>query len=394
MLKDPDEVRKDSSLAINGGVPRQRTPAEDEGICPEAADDVAAIVRTGRTTVWGGGPKAKELESRFAALIGRGGAFFHNSGTAALLTGLFALDVDAGSTVAISDSGFVSSLNVVYYRAARPVFLPTDQRTLVCQSDVSEWVDEPPDVALLTHFLGNVVDVEAVMRSTGSARLHEDASQALGAQLNGRSVGAFGDVATFAGSHRKLLGAGQGGLNVYDDPAMGRKMRILSHHGKADRQVGEVPGFNFRGGDMEATLALAALDRLEARAEARVATAAAMSAIFGEAGLTTAVSAPDLDCRPVWFDVALILPEEWIPHRDWLVAALDAEGVPAWQYPALIEMPWLKPWMRSRRWWGEREEELLARETALWSRVIVIATQMAPTDAPRTAAITADVLTR
>jgi dTDP-4-amino-4,6-dideoxygalactose transaminase len=393
-LREPADIAADKSLAINGGTPRlDAFPWEDAGICTDAADAVAEVVRSGRTVYWGGGPKAREFEERFARHIGRSKAFFHNSGTAALHTALLALDIRPGDPVALASSGFVAALNAVHHVGARPVFLPTDPTTMVCASDVSQWADDEHAAALVTHFFGNVVDVEAVRNSLGScAALIEDAGQAHGALLRGRPVGSFGEIGSFAGSHKKLVTAGQGGINVYDDPDIDRRMRTVSHHGKSGKYVSEVPGFNFRGGEMEAVLALAALDRLEQRVAERNASAQAMTDIFDEAGLRYARVSPGLDCRPAWFDVCLIMPEEWVGLNGWLADLLEAEHIPAWLYPSLIEMPWVEGWMAARGWWGERERTLLGEEKALWSRCIQLGTQMRPTDAKACASALVDIV--
>ncbi|MFH1469111.1 MAG: DegT/DnrJ/EryC1/StrS family aminotransferase [Pseudomonadota bacterium] len=394
MIIPPEALREDRSLAIHGGREPRPLPYEDTGVETSAADAVAEVVRTGRTSVWRGGPRARELEARFAALIGREGAFFHNSGSAALITGLHALGADEGSTVALACSGFVSAVNAVYHTHARPVFLPTDPITMVCERDPSSWVAEPIDICLVTQLLGNVVDIDGIMAATRATWLLEDASQALMSTLNGRYVGARGHVSTFAASSRKLMCTGQGGMNVYDDPELGERMRRVGHHGKAATHFGEVPGFNFRGGEMEATLGLAALERLAERAALRNRSAQAFKDVLASAGIPFAVPPAHLDCTVTWFDTAVLLPDTWLGSRDWLVKVLLAEGVPGWTYPSLIEMPWVQPWMRSRGWWGEREDALLARERALWGRMFVLGSQMSPEDARRCGEILAELITR
>jgi dTDP-4-amino-4,6-dideoxygalactose transaminase len=333
------------------------------------------------------------LEQRFAALFGKKGAFFHNSGSASLLSGLYALGADENSVVAISASGFVASLNALYHRRSRPIFLPSSESTLVTDADARQWVDEDVDILLVTQFLGNVIDIDALLEAVKPAALHEDASQAFGSKLRGKYVGSRGDVASFAGSERKLFGAGHGGINLYDDEEIGERMRVLAHHGKGQTQFGDVPGFNFRGGELEAVLAMASMDRFEEKSRARVESANAFKQPLVEAGISVAEPPPDLDCSVVWFDTGIILPEYWDGHRNWLVEALKMEGVPGWYYPALIEMPWVRPWMESMHWWGDRESELLDRERRLWNRVFVVGSQMSVEDSRRCGEIVAELLT-
>lgn len=393
-MRSPEEVRTDPRLAVNGARPWfDEAPYEDSGIVAEAAEAVADVVRTRRTVHWGGGPQVKRLEAAFADRLGMRHCFFHSTGTAALHTALFSLGVEEGTPVGLSDSGFVASLNVVRHLGARPVFLPTDPGSMLCVDDVSEWVaGHEIHTSLITHFFGLVADVEAIHRTAGSRYLVEDGAQAIGATLRGRPVGTFGDIGSFAASNRKLVTAGQGGLNVHNDDQVDWRMRTYAHHGKAGNYEGVFPGYNFRGGEMEAVLALAALDQLDERVTARNASADVMHKIFEQAGIRTARMPSHLDATPSAFDVVVILDERWLGHRDWLVDALNADNIGAWQYPALIAMPWVKPWMQGKGWWSEREEELLRTETALWDRVFVLPTQVSVEDAERTAALVAGLL--
>jgi dTDP-4-amino-4,6-dideoxygalactose transaminase len=392
-MRSPSEVQEDKSLVMNGGVQRiTHEVLEDTGIARDAADDVAAIVRSGRTAYWGGGPHSKQFERAFAASANRKLGFFHNSGTAALQTALFALGVSDGTPVALSDSGFVASLNVIYHLRARPVFLPTAPETLLCQHDVSEWVSgEDIHTALVTHFFGNVLDIAAVFESSGAEYLVEDAGQAHGATLRGRPVGSYGTIGSFAGSHKKLVTAGQGGINVYDDEDVDFRMRTYAHHGHG---AGEnlYPGYNFRGGEMEATLALAALDDLPRRVAARNRTAEVIVEVLDKAGIPTARTSRELDCTPAWFDVPVLLDERWLGHRDWLVDILRRDGLELWKYPALISLPWVKPYMLHHGWWGDREEELLRVERRIWDRVVVIPTQISAEDGRLVAEALAEIL--
>lgn len=395
VIKLPNEVKENKNLIINNGKDPIELPYEDTGICTEAADKVADIVRSGKTSYWGGGPVAKKLEERFANLIDKQGAFFHNSGSAALVTGLRALNVNYGDKVAISSSGFISSLNAIYHSKTRPVFIPTDRKTLMSHYPEDYPVQDDIKVALVTHFFGNVVDIDHVTEKTKAQYLIEDAAQALGSKLDGKFVGFRGDVSTFAGSNRKLFGAGQGGMNVYDDPEVGRRMRAIGHHGKSDNVWSVTPGYNFRGGEMEAVLGHASLDVMEEKMILRNKSASAFSTILKNAGIEVAEPHKHLDCEVVWFDTAVILPEYWTKEdRDWLVEALNLEGVPAWVYPSLIETPWVKTWMQEENWWGEEEEELLRTEKELWDRVFVVGTQMSEEDSVRCAEKVCELLAK
>lgn len=393
-LPEPKDVLLSRALVVNGGAPPivESLPFEDPGIPVRAADAVADVVRTGRTNYWGGGPKAKELEAAIAVWLGRKFAFFHSSGSSALITAVFAAEATDGRRVVLGSSGFVAAINAVYHNRARPFFLPTDPETLQATADGYVADQNQPAALLLTHFLGNLVDVPGIASAVGANRVIEDAGQAQGARLDGRLAGSIGDIGSLAGSHKKLITAGQGGLNVTNDPILLHRMRTVGHHGKGARRVGEFPGYNFRGGEMEAVLALCSLTELDQRVALRNETAHAIQQTLIASGIAPVGTLGDR-AAPSWFDVALVLPQEWRPHRDSLIRVLQAENIPADTYPSLIEMPWVKPWMESMGWWDDYHEGLLQHEGELWGRVIVIGTQMSPADGAVSGAALARVLT-
>ena len=390
-----DDILKLKQLRYNNGAIPLELPNEDTGICPEAADEVIEVIKSGKISYWGGGPKAKKLEKEFSKLIGRQDAFFHSSGSSALITAVKSLELSPGAGVAITTSGFISSLNAIYHANLKPRFIPTDPQTLLGKVVNTNQFAVPPELALITHFFGNVVDVDDLMKKISPKYLIEDASQALGSKYKKRFVGSFGDISTFAGSNRKLFAAGQGGMNVYDDEKIGRRMRIISHHGKHNNIESITPGYNFRGGEIEAVLGLYSLNVLNEKAMMRNKSAAAFSKIMNEAGIQLAQKDTSIDCEVVWFDNVVILPENWKrTDRDLIVDILNYQGVPAWIYPSLIETPWLKKWMISQGWWTKYEEDLLVDEKQIWDRVFVVGTQMSPEDSSRCAQIISDILVK
>lgn len=392
-ILEPSEVLRSKSLVVNGSLSPllEATPFEDPGIPIGAADAVADVVRSGRTTYWGGGPKAKELEATVAAWLGRRYAFFQSSGSSALITAVYAAGGTDGRTVVLGSSGFVAAVNAVYHNRARPLFLRTDPETLQATLLGYESGREQPAALLLTHFLGNLVDVPQIARTVGANHTIEDAGQAQGARLDGRLAGSIADIGSLAGSHKKLITAGQGGFNVTNDPNMIHLMRTIGHHGKGSRRVGEVPGYNVRGGEMEAVLALHSFAELDDRVSLRNQTARAIQETLAAHGISTAKTLGER-AEPSWFDVAIVLPDHWAAHRNLLISALQAENIPVDTYPSVIEMPWIKPWMSTMGWWDDYHENLLHEERNLWGRVVVLGTQMSPSDGAACATGIAQVL--
>jgi dTDP-4-amino-4,6-dideoxygalactose transaminase len=122
----------------------------------------------------------------------------------------------------------------------------------------------------------NLVDI---CRQRGVAVV-EDAAHAVGARLNGKPCGSFGDVGCFSFFSNKNLPVGEGGMIVTKDDDLAAQMRLLRSHGMTtltwDRHRGHSStydalraGFNYRLDELRAALGSVQLTHLVERNAAR-----------------------------------------------------------------------------------------------------------------------------
>jgi dTDP-4-amino-4,6-dideoxygalactose transaminase len=98
----------------------------------------------------------------------------------------------------------------------------------------------------------------------------EDASQAHGASVGGRSVGSIGDAAAFSAYPTKNLGAwGDAGFVTGSDPELCGRIRSLRHHTQREANVHDGVGGSDRLDSLQALVLLEKLRRLPAEVEAR-----------------------------------------------------------------------------------------------------------------------------
>src|SRR3954466_6242119 len=86
-------------------------------------EEIAAVADTIRSGWLTTGPKAAELEARFAELCGAPPVLAVTSGTAALHLALVALGVGPGDEVITSPITWPATANVVVHAGATPVFV-------------------------------------------------------------------------------------------------------------------------------------------------------------------------------------------------------------------------------------------------------------------------------
>lgn len=222
------------------------------------------------------GPRVREFEARFAELIGTSHAVATSSGTTALHLALLGHGIGAGDEVITVAFTFIASANSILYTGARPVFVDIDERDFCMDPTALEAAITPRTRAIMPVSLyGQPADMPAIaeIAQRHGLALVEDAAQAHGAAIDGRTSGTWG-VGTFSFYPTKNMTTGEGGMVTTDDAALAERVRLLREHGMKVRYHHDIVGYNFRMTDIAAAIGLAQLPKLPAANERRRAIAA------------------------------------------------------------------------------------------------------------------------
>jgi perosamine synthetase len=289
---------------------------------------VVAVLRSGHLAQ---GEVVARLERRFAELAGARHAVAVSNGTAALHVALLAHGVGPGDEVITTPFSFVATANAILYCGARPVFADICPDTLNLDPAALETRITPRTRAIMpVHLYGHPADLPAIeeIATRHGLTVIEDAAQAHGAAIDGRTIGSRG-TATFSFYATKNVTTGEGGIVTTDDDGVAERLRLLRSHGQRERYRHEVLGYNYRLTDLQAAIGLAQLDRLEELTDRRIANASYLSARLG--GAITPTTRPG--CRHVYHQYALRVPHD----RDGVARRLADLGVgTAVHYPVPI----------------------------------------------------------
>jgi perosamine synthetase len=252
---------------------------------------VTAVLRSGWITT---GPKAKELEARFAEAAGAGECVAVNSCTAALHLALEAVGVRAGDEVIVPTLTFAATAEVVRYLGATPVLVdvrPSDHN--VDPAAVERAIGPRTRAIVPVHFAGVPADMDEILalaRPRGIAVV-ADAAHAFPCEYRGRNVGALADVTCFSFYATKTMTTGEGGAAVTQDAGWADRMRIMALHGISrdawKRYTAEghwyyeilAPGYKYNLTDVAAAMGIVQL----ARARQMLARRAAIARRYDEA---------------------------------------------------------------------------------------------------------------
>lgn len=250
-------------------------------ITEEEENLVLEVLRSGHIAQ---GPKVEHLEALFAAACDTGHAIAVSSGTAALFLSLEALDLQPGDEVITSPFTFIATLNAIIAAGATARFADIGADYNLDPESVSELINERTRAILPVHLYGCPADLPALHRlaTDHGLLIIEDAAQAVGASVNGQSVGSWG-VGCFSLYATKNVTTAEGGIVTTNDSVLADRLRLLRNQGMRNRYEYDARGFNMRLTDLQAAIGIPQMSRLKEITARRRHNAARLTSGLGDA---------------------------------------------------------------------------------------------------------------
>src|SRR5438034_3533950 len=224
------------------------------------------------------GPKVAEFEKAVAAYVGAKHGVATTSCTTGLHLALATIGIAPGDEVIVPSFTFIASANAILYTGATVVFCEVDPRTFNADpADIEKRITKKTKALMPVDQIGLGCDIDAI---NDIAKRHgidvvEDAAPTIGGTYKGRRVGSNAHQTVFSFHPRKVITTGEGGMITTDDDALADKARKLRAHAmsvsdldrhKADRPIIEEYhelGFNYRMTDIQASIGLVQIRRLD-----------------------------------------------------------------------------------------------------------------------------------
>ena len=297
-------------------------------------DEIQAVVDVMRSGQVTSGKKVKEFERAFSDEH----AVMCNSGSSANLLAVAALcdpsapwnRLNPGDGVIVSALSWSTTVWPLVQYGLIPVIVDIDPATLNMDTNEAFKAARAGARAIMpVHVYGNPCDMNELreLAEDGGMAIIEDCCEALGAEFNERSVGSFGDIATFSFYFSHHITTVEGGICITDDEDLSDRMRILRAHGwtrdlEDDTEYREAhpdidprflfvgAGYNLRATEMAGAMGLVQLPKLPGFVDARRAAAKTLSEMFGryEDHLTYQRETPG--GRSSWFGFSVIVSED------------------------------------------------------------------------------------
>lgn len=321
-----------------------KVPLADLNFGPEEAAAIAEVIRSGWLSM---GAVTQAFEAEFADFVGAKHALALTNATAALHLACLACGLGPGDEVILPSLTFVASANAVRYTGATPVFadIESEDWLNISPAAIEAALTEHTRAIMVVHYAGYACDMPAILAIAKAHNLAviEDAAHAVGATLEGRHLGTWGDIGCYSFFANKNLTTAEGGMLVTDDDALAEKARILRSHGMTtltwDRHHGHAStydvvdlGYNYRIDELRSALGRVQLGRIPEGNRRRGELVALYRQKLAEAAPHITVPFTQSRGQSSYHIMPVLLP----PGADKLafMAAMKAQGIQtSWHYP-------------------------------------------------------------
>ncbi|MDR1140626.1 MAG: DegT/DnrJ/EryC1/StrS family aminotransferase [Planctomycetaceae bacterium] len=252
------------------------------------------------------GPEVKALENNIAQYSQAEYAVACASGSDALLLALMAVDIGPGDEVLVPSFTFFATASAVTRLGAKPVFIDIEPKSFnMSVTDAARKITARTKAMIPVHLFGQMAEMVELNRLAQQFKITviEDAAQSIGAELEGRRAGSWGDMGAFSFYPTKNLGgAGDGGLVTTRNTQLAQYLKLLHVHGMEPRYYHRVIGINSRLDSFQAAIINVKIKYLESWTMMRIQNALRYNEMFLDAGLdnTLGIPKPLPNRRHVW----------------------------------------------------------------------------------------------
>jgi dTDP-4-amino-4,6-dideoxygalactose transaminase len=240
--------------------------------------DIAEVVDTLRSGWIGHGPKTEHFEKMFQEYTGAKHAIAVNSCTAALYLCLGMLDLEPEDEIITSPLTYPSTANVILHHGAKVVFADVEPETgNVDPERIQRKITANTKAVLPVHLYGYPANMKEILDLAEYAAINVigDAAHAIETRCDNKHVGILGDASCFSFYATKNITTADGGMITTEREDWAETLKLLRMHGVTRSAWNRfkqddfkfydtvAPGYKLNLTDLQSSLALHQMDRIE-----------------------------------------------------------------------------------------------------------------------------------
>ena len=207
-----------------------------------------------------------DFENKFKKYINAKYCVATNNGTDALILSLKSLGIGKGDEVITVTNTFYATVGAIVAVGAKPVLCDSDSRFQINISEIEKLITKKTKAIVPVHWGGASPIMGQIIKIAKKHNLFvvEDACMGIGAKINKKSPGTFGDVGAFSMHPLKSLNVmGDGGAVVTNNKKIYEWMIKYRNHGMINRNENVMWGVNYRMQPLQAIVALNGLKKID-----------------------------------------------------------------------------------------------------------------------------------
>ncbi len=190
-----------------------------------------------------------EFEAAICQYTGAKHCISLNSGTDALMIGMWAMGIGKGDEVITPPVSFVASTGSIAHIGATPVYADVKDDQTIDPAEIEKKITKRTKAIMPVHWIGRIADMDAIanIAKRHNLKIIEDSAQTMGAYYKNRHGGTFGDAGAVSAHPLKNLNAlGDGGFLLTNNDEIAQKTRLYRNHGQEGRDNCVIFGVNSR----------------------------------------------------------------------------------------------------------------------------------------------------
>ena len=175
---------------------------------------------------WKNGKYVEMLEQSLKHYLPAKHAVTFDSGRSSLQASLKVLGVGEGDEVIVQTYTCVVVVNAILALGAKPVYVDVQNNFNAKLSEIERKITGKTKVIIAQHTFGTPAEIEQIVKiaQQRNIKVIEDCAHSLGAELDGKKLGTFGDMAMWSFGSDKVISSVRGGAVTTDNDELASKL--------------------------------------------------------------------------------------------------------------------------------------------------------------------------
>ena len=212
-------------------------------------------------------PIVSKFEFKFAKWHKMKFALATSNCTTALHLSLLSLNLNSTDEVICTNLTFIAPANMIALIGAKLILVDINKHNFAMSvEDLEKKITKKTKAIMVVHPFGFPAEIDKIksIAKKNNVKIIEDVAESIGARVDNKLCGTFGDVSCYSFFANKIMTTGEGGMILTNNKKLYSKIKLLRDHGMSQdkKYFHKFLAFNYRMTSMQAALGFSQLKRL------------------------------------------------------------------------------------------------------------------------------------